>query len=706
MARPSSPTPAVLLAGLLAAVAYAAFAGGAVALSDELWLQVGLALLAILAAAAWLGPGALRPAASPYAIAGLLLLVVFAAWIGASLLWSVTPDRTWEAVNRVLGYALVVATAILAGSSAPRAIERVAAGFLVIATAVAVWALAGKLFPGVVDHATQISRLRAPLEYWNALALLCVLAVPIAIRTATLRGLHARWRILALVALLLLLSCIGLTYSRGAVVALVVAVVVLTAVGGPRLPGLAVLALGLLAAAPVLAFAWSDETLSTNARPLGEQIDAGLQLGLVLALAAALLAITGWWLLRLEQRASWSPVRSRQVWLTLAAVLLGLAAGGVAVVATSERGLRGSIEHAADSFTEVERDPIYDPGRLLSTGSGNRWAWWSEAVGAASDEPVLGWGAGAFPVSRRLYREAPADVQQAHSVPLQWLADVGAVGLALGLAALALLFAAAAQRLRVLPSPREYDLAGALLAGCAAWAAHALLDWDWDIPGVTLPVLLFLGVLGARRAADRPAAEVLFEEPRPVRPLALFCAGVLACAFIVSAVLPGWADRKADDALDAAGDRSPARLEAAARDAELAADLDPLAVRPLFAAAAVAEARGRLLEARRHLLDAVERQPYSLEAWRRLTRVAVALADREGVQRASQRALELDPGDPELIRFVSRAQGILTPPEASASATGTPLTSGTAAPAPDAEAGPVPGDDLAPVPEPVPLPGE
>jgi tetratricopeptide (TPR) repeat protein len=187
-------------------------------------------------------------------------------------------------------------------------------------------------------------------------------------------------------------------------------------------------------------------------------------------------------------------------------------------------------------------------------------------------------------------------------------------------------------------------------------------------------VLVALGVLGARRRDDRPAAEILFEEPRPVRPLALFCAGVLALAYLVSAALPAWSEHQADDALAAAADRQ--RLEAAATDAELAADLDPLAVRPLFAAAAVAEARGRLLEARAHLLEAVDRQPYSLEAWRRLTRVGVALADREGVQRASARALALDPGDAELIRFVSRAQGILTPPEASASAVGTPLPPG------------------------------
>jgi len=668
------PSGLVLLVALLGAAGYAAFADGAVAAPEETWLQAGLALLAIVAAAAWLGPGSLRPAAAPATVAGLVVLVLLAAWTGASLLWSVTPDRTWDALNRTIAYALVVAVAIGAGSSAPRAIERVAVGWLVIATAVAVYALAGRVFPGVVGHATEISRLRAPLEYWNALALVCALAAPVAIRLATARDVRGGWRIASLVALFLLLVTIGLTYSRGGFVALAVAVVAVTAIGGARLPGLAVTALAVLAAAPALAFAWSEEALKENARPLSEQIDAGLRLGVVLLLAGALLAVTAWWLMRLETRVRWTPERSMQTWAVLGAVLVGLAAGGIAVVASSQDGLRGTIEQAADDFTEIRQDPIYDPERLLTTSSGNRWAWWRESAGAWSDEPVLGWGAGSFPVSRRLYREAPNDVMHPHSVPMQWLTELGLVGLVLGLGALALLGAGAASVLRRVHRARERDLAGALLAALVAWAVHACFDWDWDIPGVTVPVLIFAGVLGARRVADGPATAVLWEEPRPVRPLALAGATLVALAFIVSAVLPAWSEHRADDALEAvAGERSEEQLERAAADAEVAADLDPLAVRPLFAAAAVAEARGRLLDARRYLLDAVERQPYSLEAWRRLTRVATALADRQGVQRASQRALELDPGDEELVRFASRAQGILAPPEQSATATGTPL---------------------------------
>ncbi len=81
--------------------------------------------------------------------------------------------------------------AIAAGSSAPRAIERLSLGWLFVAMACALYALGGKLIPGVgllgisFDHTALYSRLREPLQYWNALALVVVLAVPIALRMTT-----------------------------------------------------------------------------------------------------------------------------------------------------------------------------------------------------------------------------------------------------------------------------------------------------------------------------------------------------------------------------------------------------------------------------------------------------------------------------------------------------------------------------------------
>src|SRR3954452_21654774 len=81
--------------GLAAAVAYAAFADGAIALPMEARLQVGIAGLALLTLAALLFAPATRAAADPLAWAGLVTLGVFAVFTGLSFAWSIAPDGTW-----------------------------------------------------------------------------------------------------------------------------------------------------------------------------------------------------------------------------------------------------------------------------------------------------------------------------------------------------------------------------------------------------------------------------------------------------------------------------------------------------------------------------------------------------------------------------------------------------------------------------------
>src|SRR3954465_6236519 len=122
-----------LLGALLLACLYAAFAHGAVQVPDETRVQISPPALALIAAAWWLGGGGLRVAASPAAWLGVALLAGFAAWCTVSFAWSVAPDRTWLEVNRAIAYALVVVLAIAAASTAPRAVEITAWGWLAVA---------------------------------------------------------------------------------------------------------------------------------------------------------------------------------------------------------------------------------------------------------------------------------------------------------------------------------------------------------------------------------------------------------------------------------------------------------------------------------------------------------------------------------------------------------------------------------------------
>ncbi len=684
-ARPVRTAPprsgTVLAAALVAACSYAVFAHGAVGLPEEPRLQIGVAVIALFAAAGWLFSGSLQLRAPTLAWVGIGLLGAFAVWCGITLLWSVAPDRTWAYINRGVAYTLVVVLAIAAASTSPRVIERVAFGWLAVALSCALYALAGKVMPGAeilgvdFNHTAVASRLRAPLEYWNALGLVMVLAVPIALRLTTDDDRRDRTRLFGLVALFVLLLCLGMTYSRGGMLALAVGVVVLTVLGAAKLRGLAVFAVTVVATIPVLGLAFSRPALKAINIPLDERTPDGIVLGLVLAGSVIGLLMAGWGLLRLEERTRWSAESTQLVWRGLAATAAVLGVFALGAIATADGGPGGFADRAWHEFTKTSKDDVSDPARIVSSNSGNRWVWWEEAAGAWADKPLGGWGAGSFPVTHKLYRQVELGAAQPHSVPLQFLAETGIVGALLVLGGVGLLFWVAFDRVRRMAAGREREMAIALFAAACAWLAHGLVDWDWDIPGVTVPVLLFLGVLVATRVpARRGGAFSRRDTSVAARSLTLGLACIVLGLFVVSAGLPMVADSKSSRALAVSNDAGEDELKSAAAEADLAARLDPTAVRSLLAAAAIEQGRGRLLDAKRYLLQAVERQPYSSAAWERLLRLALATADRRGADAATRRLLELDPLGQGARGLANRLVIFRVPSGSSPTATGTPLS--------------------------------
>ena len=671
-----------LVYALVASCAYAVFAHGAIGLPEEPRLQIALALIAIVASVGWLLSGTLTLRAPTTAWVGVGLLALFAVWCGVTLLWSVTPDRTWAHVNRAFAYTLVVVLAIAAGSSAPRAIHRVAIAWLVVAVTCALYAIGGKVIPGVhllgidFNHTRVLSRLRAPLEYWNALGLVCVLATGIALRLTTDVTLTTRQRLAALAAIFVLLLCLGMTYSRGGMIALAAVLVVMTSLGGARSRSLAVLGVAVLATVPVLTLAFTRPALTGGLVALGDRISDGRLLGLVLAGCLLALLAVGWVMLRMERRMTWSPGRTRLVTRGLWSIAGVLALVLALTVMAAPGGPRGVAERAWSSFTATKQDKVSDPTRLVSSNSGNRWVWWEEAAGAWTERPLQGWGAGSFTVTHKLYRQAEIPVAQPHSMPLQFLAETGLVGALLALGGLGFLLFSALDRVRAMAHGRERDMAVALFAGAVGWLAHGFLDWDWDIPGVTVPALLFLGVLVAIPPSERRGQLPTVAPERPVgsRGLALAVACLLLGLAIVSAWLPALADSKTDSALLVSLDADDAERQRATARAELAARLDPTSVRPLLAAASLAEGRGRLVDARNYLLDAVDRQPYNAGAWERLLRLALLTADRRGAKAAAARLLEIDPLSTKARTLKAQLALFNVPTSSSPTATGTPLS--------------------------------
>ena len=673
-----SRAPSALIVALLLLLLYAAFAHGADSDPAEARVQVGLSVLSALAGVAWLWSGTIRVAARPVALAGMALLAAFALWSAVTVLWSVAPDQTWLELNRDLGYVIVLALAFAAGASHRRSLQTVATGYLLVALAVTVYALGQKVAPGLhingvfdLNQTYQYARLQAPLDYWNALALFLVLAVPIALVIAVDTERPRRIRMASLLAVELMLLVIGLTYSRGGLIALVVAVTASIGFAGSRLRTLMLLGAAAVAAVLPLSVALNIHALSGANIPLSQRETPGGQFAIVLLVSLLLLFAAGRRLLALDPQIELSPERMRGV-----ARLVMAGAGAVLIVlvalAVSSRGLGGSIAHVWSSFTSPHGANVNNPNVSLS--SSYRWVWWKEAVGAWSARPFGGWGAGSFQVLDLLYRTTNAHVLDAHSVPLQWLAETGLVGALLAVGGYGLLLAGGVGVVRR-TTGTERALAAALLAGAVAYAVHAFYDWDWDMPGVTFPVLVFLGVLAGSGSGRWTRGGP--RRPAEIRGLALAACTFLLCVYALSAVLPSLAATKASVALTQAGATSSrAALEHAEATALLASRLDPLSDDGLKAAASISDYLGEPAQARAYLLQAVRRDPSDELAWADLTDVELELRDVRATRQGTERVLQLDPRGPVGRQLTLNLEELIAPPNDSATATSTPLPPG------------------------------
>jgi len=95
---------------------------------------------------------------------------------------------------------------------------------------------------------------------------------------------------------------------------------------------------------------------------------------------------------------------------------------------------------------------------------------------------VLGGGSGSYGEYWFQHRRVPATVHDAHNLYLETLAELGPIGLALLALALAVPLAAVRRA-------RSSPLAAAAVGAYVAYLAHAFIDWDWEMPAVTLTAL-------------------------------------------------------------------------------------------------------------------------------------------------------------------------------------------------------------------------
>jgi O-Antigen ligase len=129
---------------------------------------------------------------------------------------------------------------------------------------------------------------------------------------------------------------------------------------------------------------------------------------------------------------------------------------------------------------------------------GDRPAYWRVAISDASDHTLLGSGAGSFDDVWLERRPKPAFVRDAHSLYLETAAELGVVGLAL------LLCALAAPVVAAVSARDRAGVVGTAAAAYSVFLVHAGLDWDWEMPVTTVAGLACgAALLAAPRGLSR-----------------------------------------------------------------------------------------------------------------------------------------------------------------------------------------------------------
>ena len=554
------------------------------------------------------------------ALVGAMLLLV--SWTGAAAWWSIAADRSWDAFNKSAAFAAFLGLGVVLAAVGGRVATRLGASLLAVVTgAVLTWALVAKSVPSLDPEGDRVARLREPVEYWNALALLADIALALGLWLGASHGHRVLVRVggglLVFVAALSLL----LTLSRvGVASAAVVVFFWLVLSAGRRVEGALLLLASAVPAALVGGWAFTRPALVEDVAERADRVADGAVLGfLALVGAAVVIAVVA-----LGSRRALGDDRRRKVGRLLLAVAGVCAAALLAGFAVAV----GSAISSDVSCAEIENDP----SRLGSLDLSNRWCWWNEAVDVYAGNAPEGTGSGTFEIARKRYRSDARNVVQPHSVPLQQLADGGVVALGLFIALVLAAGATCIAALRRLGGG-ERAAAVALVAAPVAYLLHALVDYNWDFLAVTAPVMVALGVLaGAGRAPGI----------RRTRPVLAIGASLLAVVLVSSFALPRLAEVRVRESTRALGQGDLVR----ARDrVDWARLFNPFSVEPIFALARLRETQGFRRSAEGTYVDAVELQSENPETWYALGLFEFQVAPRRlcAAYRFLNQAYTLDP---------------------------------------------------------------
>jgi hypothetical protein len=416
---------------------------------------------------------------------------------------------------------------------------RALAGGIVVICACA---LITRLLPHVWPTAASQfgDRLGFPVGYDNALGLLAALGAVLCLHFASDSHERGLMRVVAAAAIPVQACTLYFTFSRGGILATLVGVLCYAALGRPRaLLSAAVAAVPTTIVAVLVAY--HANVLANGNLTSAQAVIQGHHVTIVVAACVMGAALVRGLLLRLDRRLERftlsDTARRRSARIAWASAAVGIAL--VAIV------LHGTIARQYHQFSGSIDVGGADPrSRLTSVSSGIRVPLWRVAWHGFESAPLIGHGAGTFAYTWAQHKPYPDNVVDAHSLYFEVLDELGVVGLILVLTAIVTVLACAARRIRGPTRP----LYAAVFAVLLMWAIHAGLDWDWELPVLTIIFFALGGMVLARPARADPTGAQTSAWLHPQRRVVL----ALGCLLLGVAPVYVWlSQRKVDQALAA-----------------------------------------------------------------------------------------------------------------------------------------------------------
>jgi len=566
------------------------------------------------------------------ALCALGLLAAFALWTALSLRWTESTEKTATDLATVTTLLGVFALALLnrGRETAGQVVSAIAAGVVVIA----VVGLLSRFHPSWFPDATQTGRFLAvgkerlsyPLDYWNAMAALIGIGLPLVLQLAA----NARTvavRALAGAALPAVVLALFYTLSRGGIAAALIALAVFLALTNDRLAQLPTLAVGAVGGGILVLLAFQRDPLlegltNSEAASQGNEMT---WLTIFVCLAAGLIQFG---IARTLSRPEGSgPNLTRKQGLIAA----GVAAFAV-VVALAAVNAPGRLSDAWDEFRAPSGQSERGTERLASVGGENRYQLWSAAAREFESEPLTGTGSGTFQLWWTRDGDVGEPIVDTHSLYLQTLGELGIVGLLLLVAFIAVSLLGGAARVLRAAGRRRSQLAAALAGATVLWST-SIFDWMWKIPVVPIATLLLLAiVLTAGDPGDT--------EPAPLRPALRVGVAAFSLLAVIAIAIPfAGTSLIRQSQSDAAGGDVSAALE----EARSAQNVQPGAATPRVQQALLLESEGDFPQAEEAARAATEREPTNWKTWLLLSRIEAQNQKPEAAVQAYRTARSFAP---------------------------------------------------------------